>query len=124
MIRLGARGLDRALVMRLAGCQWVKARHNVLITGPTGVGKSYLGCALAHKACLQGYSAFYRRLPRLLEELHLAKADGSYGKMLLRLSKIDVLRATMNVKPKDQQTKSLISEVGRSFLSPSVSRQR
>ncbi len=86
-----ARGLDRAQVMRLAGCQWVAARHNVLITGPTGVGKSYLGCALAHKACLKGYSAFYRRLPRLLEQLHLAKADGSYGKMLLRLSKIDVL---------------------------------
>lgn len=86
-----ARGLDRALVMRLASCQWIEAKYNVLITGPTGVGKSYLGCALAHKACLNGYSALYERLPRLLEALHVAKADGRYGKMLVRLSKVDVL---------------------------------
>jgi DNA replication protein DnaC len=85
------RGLDRALVLRLGTCQWIESKYNVLITGPTGVGKSYLGCALAHKACLTGYSAYYERLPRLLEALHVAKADGRYGKMLVRLSKVDVL---------------------------------
>ena len=64
---------------------------NVLICGPTGVGKSYLACALAHKACLEGYSAQYLRLPRLFEQLRLAKVDGSYGKIMLAFAKTDLL---------------------------------
>lgn len=85
------RGLDRTLVMKLSDCQWIKEHHNVLIIGPTGVGKTYLACALAHKACLNGYSARYIRLPRLLQEIALGKGDGRYAKILKSLSKTDLL---------------------------------
>ena len=76
------RGLDKSLFMQLADCQWIKEAHNVLIIGPTGVGKTYLACALAHKACQQGHSTLYFRLPRLLQELNIATADGRYDKIL------------------------------------------
>jgi DNA replication protein DnaC len=86
-----SRGLDKGLVQSLAGCQWVKEHLNVLVTGPTGVGKTWLACALAHKACREGYSAQYVRLGRLLRELTIAKADGQYPKLLISLAKVDVL---------------------------------
>lgn len=85
------RGLDRALIAQLTTCEWVRLHRNVIITGPTGAGKSFLGCALAHRACMEGYTARYHRLPRLYEELELARGDGRYGKILLALSRIDVL---------------------------------
>lgn len=85
------RGLDKTLIMQLAACQWVKEAGNVLIIGPTGVGKTYLACALAHKACQQGYAALYFRMPRLLQELEIAKADGRYAKILKNLAKADLL---------------------------------
>lgn len=85
------RGLDKALVLSLVACAWIAKGANLLITGPTGVGKSYLACALAHKACLEGYSVLYLRLPRLFEELRLAKADGSYGKLMASYAKADLL---------------------------------
>lgn len=85
------RGLDRATLARLATGTWLREHHNVLITGPAGVGKSYLACALAQQACRLGFSARYLRLPRLLEELAIARADGSYAKLLRRLAKVDVL---------------------------------
>ncbi len=72
------RELDKALLRQLATCRWVHDHHNVLITGMTGTGKSYLACALAQQACRRGYRALYRRAPRLYEELTLAHADGSY----------------------------------------------
>ena len=85
------RGLDKGLIATLAGCEWIARQLNVIITGPTGVGKSYLSSALAHKACLEGYKALYHRLARLLEELRIARADGTYGKRLIALSKVHVL---------------------------------
>jgi len=85
------RGLDKAVFLQLADCQWIKDANNVLIIGPTGVGKTYLACALAHKACRQGYSALYVRLPRLLQELTIAKADGRYDKILKALAKTHLL---------------------------------
>ena len=86
------RGLDKALVRALAQeSAWVAQHENVFICGPTGVGKSYLACALAHKACRDGYSAFYIRAAALFRDLALARADGSLRNFLLRLSKIDVL---------------------------------
>lgn len=86
-----SRGLDKGLVQSLAGCQWVKEHLNVLVTGPTGVGKTWLACALAHKACREGYTAHYVRLTRLLRELTIAKGDGQYAKLLTNLAKVDVL---------------------------------
>jgi len=86
-----SRGMDKALILSLAACAWIAKGINILICGPTGVGKSYLACALAHKACLEGYTALYLRLPRLFEELRLAKADGRYGKLMLSYAKADLL---------------------------------
>src|SRR5438270_13157554 len=70
------RGLDKALMARLAPCQWVRERHNVLSTGPTGIGKTWLGCALGHQACRDGLPVLSLRLPRCLQELPIAKWDG------------------------------------------------
>jgi DNA replication protein DnaC len=70
------RGRDTSLLLRLASCPWVHDRHHVLITGPTGLGKTWRACALGHKACRAGYPVRYLRLPRLLQELPIAKGDG------------------------------------------------
>jgi DNA replication protein DnaC len=86
-----SRGLDKGLIQSLAACQWAKEHLNVLITGPTGVGKTWLACALAQKACREGYTAQYVRLTRLLRELMIAKGDGCYPKLLANLAKVDVL---------------------------------
>jgi len=85
------RKLDKTLFMGLAGCRWLKEHNNVLLIGPTGVGKTYLACALAQKACREGYSALYYRLPRLLHELSIAKADGRYDKLLAGIGRTDLL---------------------------------
>jgi DNA replication protein DnaC len=85
------RKLDRTLMARLATCEWVRDHHNIIIEGKTGVGKTFLACALTQKACRDGHSAIYRRVPRFFDELALARADGSYGKLLMKLAKTDVL---------------------------------
>ncbi|MCU5786695.1 IstB ATP binding domain-containing protein [Alcanivorax marinus] len=86
-----SRGLDKGLVQSLAGYQWVKEHLNVLITGPTGVGKTWLAYALAHKACRECYTAQYVSLTRLMRELTIAKGYGQYAKLLTSLAKVDVL---------------------------------
>ncbi len=85
------RGLDKSLMAQLATCTFISEHHNLIITGPTGCGKTYLSCALAQKACREGYSAQYIRLPRLLPELHIAKGDGRYGRLLASFAKTDLL---------------------------------
>jgi len=85
------RGLDKSLVVRLADCQWIRKHNNLIITGSTGVGKSYLACAFAEKACREGFSALYLRTTKLFEDLSLAKGDGRYLKLLASYAKTDLL---------------------------------
>lgn len=85
------RGLDKSLMKSLSGCRWVKEHLNILITGPCGVGKSFIACALGHKACLEGYRVFYCRLSRLFENLALTRGDGRYSKIMNSLAKTNLL---------------------------------
>jgi len=85
------RGLDKGLMMSLASCSYIPKHRNIIITGPTGAGKTYLACALIHKACLEGYSALYRRLPNLLAELAMARGDGRYPRIMAAYAKADLL---------------------------------
>ena len=85
------RELDKAVVRQLATCRWVVEHQGVLITGATGTGKTYVACALAQQACRKGYRAVYRRAPRLFDELRLARADGTYARLLARFARTDVL---------------------------------
>jgi len=85
------RKLDKAVIRGLTSCDWVRENQNVVITGKTGTGKSYLACALAQQACRKGYRAFYRRVPRLFEEILLARAEGSYPRWLAKLARVDIL---------------------------------
>lgn len=85
------RGLAKSQLQQLATCRWVADRLNVLVVGATGVGKTYLGCALGQAACRRGLRVLYRRLPRLFDELSLAKAEGTHAKLLAKLARHDVL---------------------------------
>jgi len=85
------RGLDRQQVLSLGNCGWIQSRHNLLVTGPTGIGKSYLACAFVERACRRGHSAAYVRLPRLLQHLAVARGDGSYARILARLARFELL---------------------------------
>ena len=85
------RGLDKSMVKTLATGQWLKDHLNVLITGPCGVGKSFIACALSHKACLLGYTALYVRAPRLFNDLALAKGDGRYQKLMKSMARTNLL---------------------------------
>lgn len=85
------RGLTKAQVLELSTSRWVAQAQNVLVTGPTGVGKSFLACALGQKACRDGYGVVYRRASRLFDELAQARADGTYPHLLRRLAKAQVL---------------------------------
>ena len=85
------RGIDKSIVLHLAHCDWIRQAHNIIITGPTGVGKTYLACALANRACRMGFSAFYIRIPKLFQDLAIARGDGTYPKIMKKLSKAKVL---------------------------------
>ena len=86
-----SRGLEKAMVRQLGSCAWIGEHLNVLITGATGVGKSYLASALGQAACRKGLRVMYRRVPRLFDELALARVDGSYARVLSRLAKAELL---------------------------------
>jgi DNA replication protein DnaC len=86
-----SRRLDRQVILSLATCAWITSHQNLLITGSTGTGKTYLACSFAERACRSGFSAHYVRAPRLLQDLTIARADGSYGRLLAKLAKLDLL---------------------------------
>jgi DNA replication protein DnaC len=90
-IRYGGRALDKALMAQLASCRWIREHQNLVLTGATGCGKTWLACALGHAACRQGLSVAYLRTSRLFEELRLAHGDGSFGKRLSALAKTDLI---------------------------------
>jgi len=85
------RGLDRSTVASLSQAGWVTAHHNLVITGPTGVGKSYLACALANAALRAGHSVAYVRVPRMIDDLAVGRADGRYGRLLGALGRVSLL---------------------------------
>jgi len=85
------RGLDRTLFLKLASCDWIRERRNLLITGPCGVGKSWLGCALGQRACRDDLSVLYHRVPRLFAELELARNAGRYGRLLRTIARVKLL---------------------------------
>lgn len=85
------RGLSKSQLIELSSNDWIKKSRNIIITGPTGAGKTYLACSLGNSACRGGVSSLYLRLPRLLQEMKISRADGSYVKLLNKLSKIKLL---------------------------------
>jgi DNA replication protein DnaC len=85
------RGLNRQHVLSLGNCSWIQDQYNLLITGPTGCGKTYLACAFVQRACRRGFTAHYVRMPRLLHEVAVGRGDGSYTRLLARLAKLDLL---------------------------------
>ncbi|MBK6725876.1 MAG: ATP-binding protein [Xanthomonadales bacterium] len=106
------RGLDKRLIATLSGGDWIRQKQSLLITGPTGVGKTWLACALAQHACRQGFPALYQRVPRLTEALRIAHADGSFGKLLAQLARIDVLILDdWGMTPLDQAARHDLLEV-------------
>jgi DNA replication protein DnaC len=86
-----SRGLNREVITSLAGGDWLRHGHNVLLTGATGCGKTWLACALGRQAARLGFSVLYTRAPRLLEELHVAHGDGSFARRLSQLAKLDLI---------------------------------
>lgn len=86
-----ARGLDKSLILELSTCNWLREHQNVLIIGPTGVGKSFMACALAHKACREGFTVQYHRTSRLFSELAVSRADGRYLRLLKSLARVDLI---------------------------------
>ena len=85
------RGLNKSQVMGLFSCQWIRAHDNLIFTGPTGTGKTYLSCAFGHKACREDFSVLYLRLPRLFEDLAIARGDGRFPKLLASFAKADLI---------------------------------
>ena len=97
---------------QLAGCQWIHGHQNVILTGATGCGKTWLACALGNAACRQGLSVAYVRTPRLFEELRIAHGDGSFGKRLASLAKTDLLILDdWGLAPLNQGERNDLSEV-------------
>jgi DNA replication protein DnaC len=106
------RQLDRAVVRQLASCTWVAEHQSILVTGMTGTGKTYVACALAHQACRQGHRALYRRASRLFHELRLARADGTYQRLLARFARVNVLVIDdFGLAPLDDHDKQDLLEV-------------
>jgi DNA replication protein DnaC len=88
---MAKRGITKDVILSLSQNAWIKDKRNIIITGSTGVGKTYMACALGNSACRAGISTYYARLPRLFQELKISKADGSYGKLLQKLSRVNLL---------------------------------
>jgi len=108
----GGRGIDKRLIASLSGGDWIRQGQSILLTGPTGVGKTWLACALGQQACRQGFPVLYQRVPRLTETLRIAHADGSFGRLLTQLARVDVLILDdWGMTPLDQAARHDLLEV-------------
>jgi len=106
------RGIDKRLIASLSGCDWIRQAQSLLLTGPTGVGKTWLACALGQQSCRQGFAVLYQRVPRLSEMLRIAHADGSFGRLLGQLARVDVLILDdWGMTPLDQAARHDLLEV-------------
>ena len=116
------RGLNKSNVLELARGQWIHQHLNLIITGPTGCGKTYLACALSHKACLMGFTSQYYRLPRLWNDLKVAKASGDYSSWLSKLAKIDILILDDwgVARPDEEQRRDLLEIIDDRYQSRST----
>ena len=107
-----ARGLEKNQLIRLASCQFLEKQENILITGPTGVGKSYLASALGHQACMKGYKVLYYNTAKLFAQLKMSRADGSYMKLINRLEKQHLLVLDdFGLHPLDEENRLMLLEV-------------
>ena len=107
-----SRGLDKTQLLRLADCSFIKNKQNILITGPTGVGKSYLASALGHQACIQGYRTLYFNTQKLFPQLIMSKADGSYQKQVNKIEKHDLLILDdFGLQPLDNKARMMLMEI-------------
>jgi len=112
------RGLDRALFQKLARGEWLDRHENLLVTGPTGTGKTWLSCALGHRACRDNRSVLYQRVPRLLENLGLARGDGRYARMCHRRVNSQQIGRLKNRHLAARMARSVPAERGRSRRRP------
>jgi DNA replication protein DnaC len=106
------RELDKNQMLRLSSCNWISGKQNLIITGSTGVGKSFLASALGHQACMQGYKVCYRNSSKLFDELKIAKADGTYIKEISKIEKQDLLILDdFGLKPLDNNQRLILLEL-------------
>lgn len=106
------RNLDKAQMLRLSSCEWIKRKQSIIISGSTGLGKSFLGSALGHQACQQGYKVYYRNCSKLFDQLKMAKADGSYINEINRIEKLDLLILDdFGLKPLDNNQRLILLEL-------------
>ncbi len=107
------RGLEKSVILGLASCDWIRHHQNLLISGPTGVGTTFLACAFAQKACREGFRTFYIRSPQFFYQIALARADGSYGTLMKRLSKTHLLAVDdLGLAPlKDTERRDLLEVI-------------
>lgn len=106
------RQLDKSVIRQLSTCRWIDEHQPILISGATGTGKSYIACALSHQACRKGFRVMYRRVPRLFDELRLARADGSYHRILARIAKLDLLILDdFAISPLTEESRSDLLEI-------------
>lgn len=109
---LAKRQLDKGLLIRLSSCDWISKKQNLIITGPTGLGKSFLASALGHQACQYGHKVFYRNCSKLFDQLKIAKADGTYVKEINKIEKQDLfILDDFGLKPLDNNQRLTLLEL-------------